>query len=138
MLPQVNSVPPTPDHAFSQVLATSVGRSRRSASDASYYCSSTKVITLSLLLCAGSELSLAVEAAKELEGDGKKVRVVSFVSWELFEEQDQGYKDSVLPPDVTARVSVEAGVTLGWQKCARSPPNFAACHDCCMPCLGRV
>ena len=64
----------------------------------------------------GSELNLAVEAAKDLEKSGKKARVVSFVSWELFDEQDQGYKDSVLPPDVEARVSVEAGATFGWVK----------------------
>ncbi len=56
-------------------------------------------------VCAGSELSLAVEAAKEIEASGKKARVVSMVSWELFDEQDQAYKTSVLPPDVTARVS---------------------------------
>ena len=53
---------------------------------------------------AGSELNLAVEAAKEIEGSGKTARVVSMVCWELFEEQDDSYKKSVLPPDVTARV----------------------------------
>lgn len=54
--------------------------------------------------CAGSELSLAVEAAKEIEASGKKARVVSMVCWELFDEQDESYKNSILPPDVTARV----------------------------------
>ena len=56
---------------------------------------------------AGSELSMAVEAAEKLEASGKKVRVVSFVCWELFEEQEQSYRDSVLPPSVENRVSVE-------------------------------
>lgn len=66
--------------------------------------------------CAGSELNFAVEAATQLEGEGKKVRVVSLVSWELFEDQDQSYRDSILPPDVTARVSIEAGSTFGWSR----------------------
>lgn len=59
---------------------------------------------------------MAVDAAKKLEGEGKKVRVVSMPCWELFAEQDQSYIDSVLPPSVTARVSVEAGSTFGWEK----------------------
>lgn len=50
---------------------------------------------------------MAVEAAEKLEASGKKVRVVSFVCWELFEEQEQSYRDSVLPPSVENRVSVE-------------------------------
>ena len=106
---------------------------------------------------AGSELNFAVDAAKKLEADGKKVRVVSLPCWELFDEQPQvsclsceagfcasrgpketcrgalvtglqtaqwrslglclqEYKDSVLPPDVSARVSIEAGSTFGWLK----------------------
>jgi transketolase len=48
--------------------------------------------------------------------EGKKVRVVSMVCWELFEEQSQEYKDSVFPPSVTARVSVEAATSFGWFK----------------------
>jgi transketolase len=51
-----------------------------------------------------------------LRKEGKTVRVVSFVSWELFEEQSDEYKESVLPEAVTARISIEAGSTLGWQK----------------------
>ncbi|KAK9789924.1 hypothetical protein WJX73_005853 [Symbiochloris irregularis] len=69
-----------------------------------------------ILLATGSELSLAVEAADELNKSGTKTRVVSMPSWELFDEQDQSYQDSVLPPDVIARVSVEAGSTFGWSK----------------------
>ena len=50
---------------------------------------------------------MAVEAAEKLESSGKKVRVVSFVCWELFDEQEQSYRDSILPPSVENRVSVE-------------------------------
>jgi transketolase len=66
--------------------------------------------------CAGSELGFAIDAAKALEAEGKKIRVVSFPIWELFEEQDEQYKESVLPKDVKARVSIEAGSTFGWNK----------------------
>lgn len=59
---------------------------------------------------------MAVDAAKKLEAEGKKVRVVSMPVWELFEEQSEEYRNSVLPPDVKARVSVEAGSTYGWQR----------------------
>lgn len=57
---------------------------------------------------AGSELCLAIDAAKKIEESGKKARVVSAVCWELFEDQDDSYKKSVLPDDVTARVSFSA------------------------------
>lgn len=69
-----------------------------------------------IIMATGSELPNAVEAAKKLEGDGKKVRVVSMPCWELFEEQPESYRNSVLPPDVKARVSIEAGSTFGWHK----------------------
>lgn len=69
-----------------------------------------------ILMASGSEVDLSLRAAKELEKEGIKVRVVSFPSWELFEKQSAEYKESVLPSSVLARVSVEAGVSLGWQK----------------------
>jgi transketolase len=69
-----------------------------------------------ILIGTGSELMLAIDAAKDLEGAGLKVRVVSMPCWELFEEQDASYRESVLPKDVKARVSVEAGSTFGWDK----------------------
>lgn len=69
-----------------------------------------------LLLATGSELSLAVEAYERLTGDGVAARVVSMPSWELFEDQDAEYRDQVLPPNVTARVAVEAGVRQGWDR----------------------
>jgi transketolase len=69
-----------------------------------------------ILIATGSEVSLAVDAAKLLESSGTKVRVVSMPCWELFERQDEAYRDAVLPPDVRARVSIEAGATLGWHR----------------------
>jgi len=69
-----------------------------------------------LLLASGSEVHVALEAARRLDGEGVHGRVVSMPCWELFEAQTQGYRDQVLPPDVKARVSVEAGVELGWSK----------------------
>ncbi|KAJ8749038.1 hypothetical protein K2173_013482 [Erythroxylum novogranatense] len=69
-----------------------------------------------ILVGTGSELPIAADAAKELRKEGKAVRVVSLVSWELFDEQSDAYKESVLPAAVTARVSIEAGSTFGWEK----------------------
>ncbi len=69
-----------------------------------------------LLLASGSEVSLAMCAAEGLAKEDIQAQVVSMPSWDLFEQQDQAYKDSVLPPDVRARVAVEAGVELGWHK----------------------
>lgn len=69
-----------------------------------------------ILSATGSELEIAAKAGDELRKEGKTVRVVSLVSWELFEEQSDDYKESVFPSAVTARVSIEAGSTLGWEK----------------------
>lgn len=69
-----------------------------------------------ILIGTGSELSLCVTAAEKLTSEGKKVRVVSMPSWELFEAQDAAYKESVLPKAVTKRVSVEAAASFGWHK----------------------
>ena len=69
-----------------------------------------------ILIGTGSELSLCVEAYEALARDGVAARVVSMPSWELFEEQDAAYRDSVLPADVTARVSVEAASPVGWDR----------------------
>jgi transketolase len=69
-----------------------------------------------ILLASGSEVSLVVEAAGSLAAEGVNVRVVSFPSWELFEAQDQAYRDQVLPPRVKRRLAVEAGVSQGWEK----------------------
>lgn len=69
-----------------------------------------------ILMASGSEVQLIVEAAEELEEKGYGVRVVSMPSWELFERQDDEYKENILPREVTNRVSIEAGTTLGWHK----------------------
>lgn len=69
-----------------------------------------------ILIGTGSEVSLCVSAYEKLTADGAKVRVVSMPSWELFEHQPQAYRDSVLPPNVTARVAVEQASTFGWER----------------------
>jgi len=67
-----------------------------------------------LLLATGTELQLAVAAYEQLTAEGIKARVVSMPSWELFEQQEQAYRDAVLPPEVTARVAIEQASTFGW------------------------
>jgi transketolase len=69
-----------------------------------------------LLLATGSEVVLCLEAHERLKAEGVKARVVSMPSWELFDDQPQDYRDQVLPPNVTARVSVEQASTFGWSK----------------------
>jgi transketolase len=69
-----------------------------------------------ILIANGSELSLAVESARILAGDGVRVRVVSLPSWELFARQDATYRDEVLPPSVKARVAIEQASSFGWEK----------------------
>jgi len=69
-----------------------------------------------ILMGSGSELSLCVEACEKLKADGIQARVVSMPSWELFERQDAAYKESVLPANVTARVSVEMASVFGWER----------------------
>jgi transketolase len=69
-----------------------------------------------LLLASGSEVALCLEAHERLTAEGTKARVVSMPSWELFDDQPRAYRDLVLPPAVTARVSVEQASTFGWAK----------------------
>jgi transketolase len=69
-----------------------------------------------ILMASGSEVPLIVQAGEQLTTKGISVRLVSFPSWELFEEQPQVYRDEVLPPTIPLRLSVEAGVTQGWEK----------------------
>jgi transketolase len=69
-----------------------------------------------LLIATGSEVSLALDAKKILQGKGVRTRVVSMPCWELFDQQPQSYRDEVLPPAISARMSIEAGATLGWSK----------------------
>ena len=69
-----------------------------------------------ILIASGSEVNVCLEAKSKLAEKDVAARVVSMPSWELFEASPQNYKDSVLPPDVTARVAVEAGISLGWER----------------------
>ena len=69
-----------------------------------------------ILIATGSEVSLALEARETLQGEGTRVRVVSMPCWELFEEQSEAYRDEVLPPSVSARLAIEAGVRQGWDR----------------------
>ena len=69
-----------------------------------------------ILIATGSEVQLALAAQDVLSKEGRKVRVVSMPSWELFEEQDEAYRNKVLPPAIIKRLAIEAGVTFGWYK----------------------
>ncbi len=69
-----------------------------------------------IIIATGSEIALAMDAAAALREKGRQIRVVSMPSTDVFDAQDQAYRDAVLPPSVTARVAVEAGVTAGWLK----------------------
>jgi len=68
-----------------------------------------------ILIATGSEVAMTLSAGRELASENIKVRVVSLPSWEIFDRQSQAYRDSVLPPQVTARLAVEAGIKLGWE-----------------------
>jgi transketolase len=82
-----------------------------------------------ILIGTGSELSLCVEASEKLKAEGINARVVSMPSWGLFEQQEQSYKDSVLPPQITARVSVEMGSTLGWDRYVGPKGQMVGMHS---------
>ena len=69
-----------------------------------------------ILMANGSELGLVVQAGLRLAAEGVNVRLVSFPSWELFAAQEQEYRDAVLPPNIRARLAVEAGVSQGWER----------------------
>ena len=69
-----------------------------------------------IIIATGSEIALAMDAAAALREKGRQIRVVSMPSTDVFDAQDEAYRDAVLPPSITARVAVEAGVTAGWLK----------------------
>jgi transketolase len=71
-----------------------------------------------ILIATGSEVALCIAAYETLIGEGVAVRVVSMPCWELFEAQERAYRDAVLPPGVTARVTVEAASPIGWDRYA--------------------
>jgi transketolase len=95
------------------ILAEAEDVQSQSGSDSS----NNRAITPQLVLIAtGSEVSLALEAREKLQADGIPTRVVSLPCWELFEEQTEDYRDEVLPPGVTARLAIEAGIRQGWDR----------------------
>ena len=74
-----------------------------------------------ILIATGSEVSLALAARETLQQEGIATRVVSMPCWELFEEQPETYRDEVLPPSITARLAIEAGVRQGWDRYVGTP-----------------
>ncbi len=79
-----------------------------------------------ILIGTGTEVGLCEAAYQQLVGEGVKARLVSMPSWELFEHQDEAYKDEVLPPAVKARVAVEQAGTFGWRRYANSNDAIVA------------
>ncbi|MGP0095818.1 MAG: transketolase [Terriglobales bacterium] len=81
-----------------------------------------------ILMATGSEVYLCIDAYEKLKAEGIRARVVSMPSWELFEHQDQGYRDQVLPPDVTSRVAVEQASGMGWAQYTGARGHIIAMH----------
>jgi len=81
-----------------------------------------------ILIATGSEVYLCIDAYEKLKAEGVRARVVSMPSWDLFEHQDQSYRDEVLPPDVTARVAVEQASTFGWAQYAGAKGRVIGMH----------
>jgi transketolase len=82
-----------------------------------------------ILMGTGSEVPLCLAAQEKLAASGVRARVVSLPCWELFDEQDPRYRDSVLPPAVTARVAVEAGIRQGWERYLGSKGRFVGMNS---------
>jgi len=82
-----------------------------------------------ILMGSGSEVQLCLQAHDQLRAEGVGSRVVSMPSWELFKKESQNYRDQVLPPEVTARVAVEAGTGLGWREYVGSEGRVVARWD---------
>ena len=69
-----------------------------------------------ILIATGSEVHIALEASEKLDHKGISARVVSMPSWELFDRQDEKYRGQVLPPEIKARIAIEAGISQGWER----------------------
>jgi transketolase len=82
-----------------------------------------------ILIASGSEVPLCVSAYEQLSREGIAARVVSMPSWELFEQQDRAYREEVLPPAVKARVTVEAGAVIGWDRYAGPDGTIIGMHS---------
>jgi transketolase len=81
-----------------------------------------------ILMATGSEVYLCIDAYEKLKAEGIQARVVSMPSWDLFEHQDQSYRNEVLPPDVTARVAIEMASTFGWAHYAGAKGRIIGMH----------
>ncbi|MEM9539841.1 MAG: transketolase [Cyanobacteria bacterium P01_E01_bin.42] len=121
-----------------QGLPNLEGSSIEKAEKGAYVLSDSEGTPDIILIGTGSEVALCVDAAAKLTAEGKKVRVVSMPSWEMFEAQDGAYQESVLPKAVTTRLSVEAGVTFGWGRYAGSEENAIGINRYGASCPGGV
>ncbi len=99
-----------------QNLTNLAGSSIEQVAKGAYILSDSEGTPDIILIGTGGETELVVKAAEQLRAVGKKVRVVSFPCWELFEEQDEAYRESVFPKAVTKRLAVEAGSSFGWHR----------------------
>jgi len=99
-----------------QKLPNLPGTSVEGTAKGGYICQDCSGTPDAIIMATGSELEIAYKAAEQLTKDGMKIRVVSMVCTDLFDEQSKDYKESVLPTAVTKRVSIEAGTTFGWAK----------------------
>ena len=88
-----------------------------------------QVLPQVILIGSGSEVHLCVSAYEALKQEGIAARVVSMPSWELFEAQDRRYREEVLPPSVKARVTVEAGAVIGWDRYAGPDGTIIGMHS---------
>lgn len=98
------------------ILEGSAEKAKAGVTQGAYVLSDAQGTPQAQIIATGSEVSLAVEAQTKLAEEGIQVRVISMPSWELFERQDQAYKDSVILPDVKARLAVEMAQPMGWEK----------------------
>ena len=99
-----------------EVLKETSERAQQGVSRGGYILASTSEAPELLLIATGSEVHLALDAYRKLIEEGVAARVVSLPSWELFDAQSADYRDSVLPPSCTARLAIEAGLPLGWER----------------------
>ncbi|GAF81222.1 unnamed protein product, partial [marine sediment metagenome] len=98
------------------VLFETMHNPLQKVSRGAYILAESSGVSNALIIASGSEVHLALEARELLAQKGIGVRIVSMPSWELFDAQPASYRESVLPPPVTARLAIEAGVTQGWHK----------------------
>ena len=82
-----------------------------------------------ILIATGSEVQLCIDVYEKLKAENIRARVVSMPSFELFERQDESYRRQVLPPEIEARVTVEAGATLGWDRYAGAAGTIIGMHS---------